>query len=283
MGRPMCANLVRAGHVVAAVDIAEDGPDRAASIGASLHSSPASALAGAAVVISMLASSEVTIEVAAAAMPFVAPGSCWVDMGSNTPATGSVLADLAAQYGIEFLESPVGGGPDAASAGTLQLFVGGPQALFERHLPVLRAMADPARITLLGGPGCGYTAKLLVNLLWFGQALATTEAFLLAQRTGIELGLLRNVLADSAAGGRFASHDLPALLRGDYLTTFGIKGCYDELAAVTALARDAGVPFALSDLVTDHYRQAVEQFGDADGELLVARLLEERAGTTLRQ
>jgi hypothetical protein len=46
---------------------------------------------------------------------------------------------------------------------------------------VLEALADPQRIIHIGGNGAGYPAKLLVNLLWFGQAVATGEALLLAR------------------------------------------------------------------------------------------------------
>ena len=49
------------------------------------------------------------------------------------------------------------------------------------------ALADPQRIIRVGGNGAGYTVKLLVNLLWFGQAVATGEALLLARRAGNRL------------------------------------------------------------------------------------------------
>ena len=53
--------------------------------------------------------------------------------------------------------------------------------MLEQHRALLQALADPARITHVGGTGSGYTAKLLVNLLWFGQAVAVAEALLLGR------------------------------------------------------------------------------------------------------
>jgi 3-hydroxyisobutyrate dehydrogenase-like beta-hydroxyacid dehydrogenase len=47
--------------------------------------------------------------------------------------------------------------------------------VFERCRPILEILGDPARIVRVGGHGAGYIAKLLVNLLWFGQAVATDE------------------------------------------------------------------------------------------------------------
>lgn len=101
-------------------------------------------------------------------------------------------------------------------------------------------------------------------------------------RAGIDLAVLRDALASSAASSAFIRRDLDALFAGDYLTTFGIDRCWEELAAVTAQARSLDVPFAHSDLVERTYRRAVDRFGTADGELLAVALLEEEAGQRLR-
>jgi 3-hydroxyisobutyrate dehydrogenase len=97
-----------------------------------------------------------------------------------------MLAAAANARGIDVLDAPVGGGVAAARAGALQLFVGGESAVIDRCRPVLEALADPGSITHAGGTGTGYVTKLLVNLLWFGQAIATAEALLVGRRAGID-------------------------------------------------------------------------------------------------
>jgi 3-hydroxyisobutyrate dehydrogenase len=214
-----------------------------------------------------------------AAMPATA---AWVDMTSNSPIAARPLAASALARGIGVLDAPVGGGVPAARAGTLQLFVGGERALLERCRPVLEVLADPRRIAHIGGNGAGYTAKLLVNLLWFGQAVATAEALLVARRAGIDLDVLHGALAASAASSAFIRNDLGALLDGDYLTSFGLDRCCEELAAVVGLAHETGVPCDLAQLVERTYQRALERYGPVDGELLAAALLEEEAGLRLR-
>jgi hypothetical protein len=56
----------------------------------------------------------------------------------------------------------------------------------------------------------------------------------------------------------------------------------EELDTLASLAREQGVPFELSSLVARLHGEALERFGAVDGELLAARLLEERAGRELR-
>jgi 3-hydroxyisobutyrate dehydrogenase len=174
----------------------------------------------------------------------------------------------------------MGGGVAAARDRTLQLFVGGDEEVLSGVQPVLESVAH--RIVHVGGPGTGYTAKLLVNLLWFGQAVATAEALLLGQRAGVDLAVLRQVLGDSAAGSEFVRRDLDALLAGDYLRSFGLDRVCEELDALTGMARDHDLPFELSELVALLHRRALGRFGPVDGELLAVALLEERAGSLLR-
>ncbi|MCW3063709.1 MAG: garR 1 [Solirubrobacterales bacterium] len=94
--------------------------------------------------------------------------------------------------------------------------------------------------------------------------------------------MLRDALATSAAGTDFIRRDLDALLDGDYLRSFGLDRCYEELATVTGIARELDVPFALSETVEEIHRRALERFGPVDGELLAVALLEEEAGARLR-
>jgi 3-hydroxyisobutyrate dehydrogenase len=285
MSGPMCANLVRAGYAVLANDRRADRAAVARACGASWSPTTTDAARNADVLITMLPGPQevraVMLETGRA-IDAMAAGTTWIDMTSNSPVVAGPIRERALARGIHVLEAPVGGGIPAAREGTLKLFVGGDAEVFERCRPLLEVLGDPARIVRVGGPGTGYTAKLLVNLLWFGQAVATAEALLLGQSAGIELGTLRRALADSAAGSAFIGRDLDALLAGDYLTSFGLDRVCEELSTITALAREHEVPFELSDLVEGTYRRALTRFGAVDGELLGVALLEEEAGRLLR-
>lgn len=286
MGTPMCARLVSAGHDVVAADLRPERAEAAAELGARWSPTAAGAATGADVLITMLPGpAEVRDAMLdpGGALDALPAGATWIDMSSNSPSGAAPVWQRARERGVRTLEAPVGGGIPAARDGTLQLFVAGDAEVFERHRPLLGVLGDPARTLRLGGHGAGYTAKLLVNLLWFGQAVATGEALLLAHAAGIDLGVLQRALADSAAAGRLVRDDLAALLDGDYLESFGLDRVCEELAAVTALARQHGVPFELSDLVDATYRRALARYGPRDGELLAVAHLEDRAGRRLRR
>ncbi len=286
MGLPMCAKLAGAGYAVTAGDLRAELEAAVTECGARWKSTSAEVAGAADVLITMLPGPQEVQDAMlepGAALDALTPGATWIDMSSSSPAVGRTIAERARARGVGVLDAPVGGGVAAAVAGKLALFVGGDAMLVERHRALLGVVGDPERILHVGGHGAGYTTKLLVNLLWFGQAVATAEALLLGRRAGIDLDVLREALASSAASSEFIRHDLEALFNGDYLESFGLDRCVEELATVTALARESGVPFELSKLVERIHRRALARYGAVDGELLAVALLEEEAGVPLRR
>ena len=217
------------------------------------------------------------MDVAIAELRFAAT---WIDMTSSTLATAREVGARARARGIGCLDAPVGGDPAAAAAGELRLFGGGQKEIVERHR---RLLEELGAVEHVGGDGAGYVSKLVVNLLWFGQAVATGEALLLARRAGLDLEVLHRTLERSSASTEFLRRDLDGLLDGDYLESFPLDRCVEELRAVVDLAKELGVPFEVSTGVAKAYERALERYGPLDGELLAVALLEERAGTALRR
>jgi 3-hydroxyisobutyrate dehydrogenase len=280
MGLPVCARLVASGFRVVAADQRPEREPDVRDAGAGWDPDTERLADRAEVLITVLPGSNELLEAMANALPALRPNATWIDLTSAAPAAGLELVARAHARDIECLEAPVGGGVEAAAAGALQLFVGGSAEVVDRHRAMLEALG---RVEHVGDHGAGYTTKLLVNLVWFGHAVAVGEALLLARRAGIDLDVLQPVLGRSAAGSEFVRRDLSALLEGDYLESFGLDRCCEELAAVVALADRLAVPFELSAAVERAYRAAFERYGPVDGELLALALLEERAGARLRR
>jgi 3-hydroxyisobutyrate dehydrogenase len=280
MGLPVCARLAGAGLRVVAADLEPEREQHVRAAGASWDADTERLARQAAVLITVLPGSSELVEAMGIALRTLQPGAAWIDLTSAAPAAAAELVARAHRRGIECLDAPVGGGVEAAAAGALQLFVGGRREVIERHRTVLELLG---RVEHVGDHGAGYTTKLLVNLLWFGQAVAVGEALLLARRARIDLEVLRSALGRSAAASEFVRGDLGALLGGDYLESFGIDRCCEELATVVALADELTVPFDVSAAVERTYRAALARYGPIDGELLAVALLEERAGTRLRR
>jgi 3-hydroxyisobutyrate dehydrogenase len=190
---------------------------------------------------------------------------------------------VAAPRGIEVLDAPVSGMASGARAGTLQIFVGGDAGAYQRARPLLEAMGDPERILHVGPHGAGYTVKLMINLLWFAHLTATAEVLTVGAAAGVDLATLRRCLLASPAASNFLERDVLSVLHhGDYDESFALALACKDLGLAIDLARDTGVPAEVSALVEQIYRRARAQYGDAGGEMLPIKLLEDLTGAPLR-
>jgi 3-hydroxyisobutyrate dehydrogenase len=279
MGLPICARLCAAGYAVIATDLRRECSAAALAAGARWAPTSAALAADVDIAITILPGAAEVSALIAELTGALAPGATWIDMSTAAPAVARAIAAAAEARGLRALDAPVGGNPPAAREGRLLCFAGAHDADLEAVRPLLAALAQ--EIVHAGPPGCGYAVKLLVNLLWFAQAVATAEALALARRAGIDLDQLLAALGRSAAASAFIADDAPSLLRGDDLASFPLARCCEQLASVLALGEELAVPLELAGIVARLHEGALERYGDVDGELLGARWVAQRAGVRL--
>ena len=279
MGLPICERLTTAGRAVSATDLRPECEAGVRAVGARWAPDVGALTRAADIVLTVLPGPAELRSAMATAMPCLHPGMTWIDMTSGDPRAAQALVDEAAGRGAEVIDAMLGGGVSAARSGGLRLFVGGEPAAVERHRELLEVLGHVEHV---GGPGAGRLVKLIVNLLWFGQSVAVSEAMLVAARNGLDLDVVAGTLGRSAAASEFVRGDLPGLLAGDYRASFGLDRCCDQIDAMAEIARELGVPFAVSEAVRDTYRAALDRYGPVDGELRAVALLEEKAEVALR-
>lgn len=286
MGGPMCGHLVAAGFEVTAFDLSPDALARLRDAGARAAGSVAECAQGAEALITMLPAPPQVEQVLlgeAGAIAALEPGSVAIDMSTSSTAVGARVAEAAGERGVDVLDAPVAGQSIGAQAGTLAIYVGGSEVVFERVRPLLQAMGDPERIFHLGPSGAGYTVKLLLNLLWFIQSVATGEALTVGVRAGVPLDKLHAALVGSPANSVFLERDVRMVLDdGDYDEAFPMRLVTKDLGLAVELARDVGVPVELTALVEQIHRRARVLYGDDAGEISAVRLYEDLAGVSLR-
>jgi 3-hydroxyisobutyrate dehydrogenase len=286
MGGHMCRNVITAGFTVTAYDLDAEALARAAADGARPADTVADCVRNAEILLTSLPGPTQVQAVLCGrdgAIAAMAPGSIVVDMSTSSLEVGRRARAEATAAGVHLLDAPVAGQTIGAEAGTLAIYAGGEPEPFGQVLPVLEAMGDPQRIFLLGPGGCGYAVKLLLNLTWFIQAVATAEALTIGVKAGVDLSRLHTALVASPASSVFLERDvLPLLDRGDYDEGFAMKLVTKDLGLAVDLARDVGVPVELSSLVEQIHRRARAVYGDDAGEMSAVRLYEDLAGVQLR-
>jgi 3-hydroxyisobutyrate dehydrogenase len=283
MGGPMCRHVVDAGFEVSAFDLDAEAVTRATGAGARAASSVADCAASAELLVTSLPGPPQVEAVLGEAVPALGPGALVIEMSTSSLEVGRRAVAAARARGVSLLDAPVAGQTIGAQAGTLAVYVGGEPDAFERALPLLRALGNPDRIFHVGAHGAGYAVKLLLNLTWFMQAIATAETLAVGVKAGVALDKLYEALVSSPANSNFLERDVRMVLgAGDYDEGFPMKLVTKDLALAVELARDVGLPVEMTALVEQIHRRARVRFGDEAGEMSAIRLYEELAGIELR-
>ncbi|MGI5378865.1 NAD(P)-dependent oxidoreductase [Streptomyces sp. CA-251387] len=173
MGAAMARNLVRAGHTVRAWNRTRAKADPLAADGAFVADSPAEAVEGADVVLTMLYDGPAALDVMGEAAPALRSGAVWVQ---STTAGIDAIADLAAfarEHGLVFYDAPVLGTREPAEAGQLTVLAAGPVEGRATVTPVFDAVG--ARTVWTGEDGAAGTATRL-KLVANSWVLAVTNA-----------------------------------------------------------------------------------------------------------
>jgi len=162
MGGPMAANLARAGFEVRAWDRTASRAAALIKDGATVAASPAEAVRGAGILITMLADGPATER--ALRGPDgeleIGPGLIWVQMATVGMEWTQRFVNTATRYRVSFFDAPVSGSQGPAQAGELTILASGPQWMAEDVAPVFAALG---RVTAWLGPAGNGTRAMLAG------------------------------------------------------------------------------------------------------------------------
>jgi 2-hydroxy-3-oxopropionate reductase len=221
MGKPMALNLLKAGY---AVGVLAGSPASGIlkEAGAEVWPDAAALAAGSDIVITMLPDSPQVEEVVnSGVLAGIREGSLFIDMSTIAPLVARKLFKTMQEKGVQALDAPVSGGQVGAEAASLSIMVGGNEDAFRRALPVFQAMGK--NIVHIGEPGAGQTTKAC-NQMIVGQTIqAVAEAFILAQKAGVDLAKMREVLLGGFAQSRILDLHGQRIIDQNFKPGFKIK------------------------------------------------------------
>jgi 3-hydroxyisobutyrate dehydrogenase-like beta-hydroxyacid dehydrogenase len=261
MGRPMAARLARAGIPVHAWNRSPAKAQALAADGAVPCAALAAAVAGAAVVISMLEAGPALQATIEAALPALAPGTLWIDMSSTRHDEALACHARLAGQGMRFLDAPVSGGVGGAEAGTLAIMAGGLLRDFNEAAPLFSLLGS-AR--LVGPAGSGQVAKLCNQLIVGATINIVAEALLLAQAAGADPAAVREAIRGGFAGSRVLEVHGQRMLERDFVPGGQVKSQLKDLRNVLAAAGEVGLALPLTTAATRSYESIEGELGGAD-------------------
>jgi 3-hydroxyisobutyrate dehydrogenase len=199
MGLPMAQNLLKVGHVVSGFDVNVEASEWLAASGGKGTNSIGDACNGAEVVVTMLPAGEQVREVylgEGGVLAAVAPGTLLIDSSTIDVQTARAVADAAKGRGLDMVDAPVSGGVAGAQGATLTFMVGGSDDAFARARLILDSMGKT--IVHAGGSGTGQAAKICNNMILGASMIVVSEAFLLAEKLGLDAQKLFDISSKSS-------------------------------------------------------------------------------------
>jgi 3-hydroxyisobutyrate dehydrogenase len=199
MGLPMAQNLVKAGHSVKGFDVTKTQIEALVSSGGAAAANVKAAAGGVDMAITMLPAGQHVRDVylgAQGVLASAAPGTLLIDCSTIDVETSRAVSSAAEKKSLAMLDAPVSGGVGGAQAGTLTFMVGGSDAAFAQAKPVLEMMGKT--IVHAGGAGNGQAAKICNNMILGVSMIAVSEAFVLAEKLGLDAQKLFDISSKSS-------------------------------------------------------------------------------------
>lgn len=228
--------------------------------GATVAATPAEAVAGADVALTMLRDDDASRHVwlgdggALAALP---DGAVALECSTITPAWARELAAAADALGVRLLDAPLSGSTPQAEAGALIFFVGGDADALATAQPVLDVVGGGTHH--LGPSGAGAQLKLATNALLATQVAAVGEIVAMLQGSGLDAAQAVEVLASTPVMSTAAAGAARNVAVGKFPLAFALELAVKDLEYArsdAAARRPEGLP--LLDAVTERYRAAVD-------------------------
>lgn len=260
MGRPMAANILKAGFPLSVYNRTRSRCDALIQQGASGCQSLRELAAASDLVITMVSDTpdvESVLFQENGIAQGLHPGSVVVDMSTISPRATAEFARRMAEHSVAMLDAPVSGGESGAIAGTLSIMAGGAPDTFQRCLPVLQAMGKT--IVYTGTNGSGQKTKLVNQVIGSLNLLATIEGLRLAKAAGLSMDETISAVSAGAAGSWMLANLGPKIAAGDFRPGFFVRLQQKDLRLAAEFFQELGIEAPGTELTSRLFTEAVQR------------------------
>ncbi|MFJ3905650.1 NAD(P)-dependent oxidoreductase [Streptomyces sp. NPDC090025] len=265
IGAPVARNLAKGGFTVRAWNRTAAKAEALAADGVTAAATPAEAVEGADVVLTVLNDGPRVLETIKAAAPGLAKGTVWVQV-STVGEDVDELAAFAAEAGLVFVDAPVQGSRQPAELGKLVVLAAAPEAVRPTVQPLFDLIG--ARTVWVGEDGATGAAsrlKLVLNV-WVGALThGVGEALALAGGLGVDPAHFVDVVSGGPLDNGFFQGKAAAILGENWTPQFSVDNSEKDARIVLDAAERVGVRLDTTEAGHRRFQRAAAQgHGDKD-------------------
>jgi len=260
MGAGMAKNIAKAGIPLRVWNRSRERAEPLAEHGIEIADTPAEAVDGADVVVTMLFDAPAIED----AMKDVrlGPDTVWAQMSTVGIEDTARLAALSDR----FVDAPVLGTKAPAEQGTLLVIASGAEELKPLVTPVFDAVGG--RTMWVGDqPGAGTKLKLVVNG-WMGFLIAgTAQSMSFAEALGLDPKLFLDAINGAASDSLVARGKGAAIINNDFSPSFSLDGAAKDMLLISDALRGAGIDTSVAQAITGMLQKA-QDLGHGEKDMI---------------
>jgi 3-hydroxyisobutyrate dehydrogenase/glyoxylate/succinic semialdehyde reductase len=276
MGGAIAPNLIERGWTVIGYDVDAARASELAAKGVTIVGSIGDVVAKAELVMTSLPSPAAAFAVAEEIGRSGTSPRIVMELSTLTIADKLRFRDILAAAGHIALDCPLSGTGAQAAVRDLIVYASGDSAAIAKCTALF---ADFSKQNAdLGVYGNGSRMKFVANHLVAIHNVATAEAMVLAQRAGLDLQQVVDLVGPGAGGSRMFQMRAPMMVSGVYEpATMRISTWKKDMSIIGAFAEELQCPTPMFDLTQPVYTEAMQQgLGDKD-TAAVFEVLDKRA------
>jgi 3-hydroxyisobutyrate dehydrogenase len=262
MGMGMSRNIAKAGMAVRAWNRTKEHAEPLASDGITVVDSPADAVEGADVIITMLSDGDAVLAVADQFLSAAGDDPVWLQTSTIGPQATDQCIAKAAEAGVLFVDSPVLGTKQPAEEGKLVVIASGPDEARDRVEPIFDAIGQ--RTLWVGEAGQGSRVKVAVNVWIVSLVEGAAETLALAQGMGVDPKLVLDVVKGGPLDLPYLQVKAGMMLDGRFDPSFKLKLAAKDARLAVAAAEQAGLDLPLVETIAERLTAGSDEYGDED-------------------
>jgi 3-hydroxyisobutyrate dehydrogenase len=258
MGAGMVRSLRRAGLPVRMWNRDGSKARALADTGAEPFDSPAEAVAGADVVLTMLLDADAVVDVIRQAVP--SAGTVWLQTSTVGVEGADRVIEVARGLDLVLVDCPVLGTKEPAEKGALVLLASGPEEVRDRLSPLLDALGS--KTLWLGEAGAGSRLKMVVNAWLFMVTAGVGQSIALARGLGVDPHDFLSAIEGGPIDTAYAHLKGADMIDGEFPVSFGLTVAAKDARLIGAALERTGVADRLNSAVLRTMDAAADRLPD---------------------
>ena len=198
--------------------------------------------------------------------------SIFIDMSSTKYDSAKKFYNSLKKINVDFVDSPVSGGPEGAKSASLAIMAGGDEHIFNQIKEILKTMGNP---TLVGPAGSGQVAKLCNQIIVGITIGAVAEAIILCEKVGANPENFIKAVAGGFADSKVLQNHGTRMAKKDFAPRGKTITHLKDMNNILECAENVETKLPISKLIQNMFQSLVDRgFGNDDHSAIYKEILE---------